>query len=526
MTSKNTHGESHRRMFKGTAILLASRVVSAVLALLQFVLIARYFGATSTTDAFFVASVVPILFLGLVETNLALTFTPLFVELEQDGKDADAWTLAATLFKGGTLIMILYVLLTMLCAYPLAYVLAPGFDPENRQELAKLILCLAPNALAMFIGSMFATLCFIRGTFILPAITYIIAAALPLLSIVLLHGLLQIYALPVGIVSGSVLTGILLYFRFGHRHPLFRTRIKVSHPAVREMGRLMALRTFATSLAEVNTAVDRIFASRIAPGHVTHLANAHQIVIAVRRLFVVPVGRSAMPVLSRASARGDHAEVRSLVGGIIGFLGFAIIPLFVFLIGFRDEVISLVFARGAFTEAAVEFTASALMFYSIGAFSAVLNPVLTATLFSMRDSLSPLKIVCIGVVLNVLLDYLCILAFSFGGIALATSGVATAASFLLWLSLSRKTGGLNARKTLGSLGRTLLASIVMVAVAKLIDLGVQAHWQPGLFIRVMLCFGAGAIAYIPLQAVFNRKDMRKARATAQQIMNRKSGTSA
>lgn len=515
------HENAGRRVLRGTGILMLGRSMAMVFGLLQTVLIAKFFGATSMADAFFVAAAVPVLLLGVVENNLGLTFTPLFVELEHKGDKEGAWTLAATLFKGGSLIMGAYVALTIVLAVPLAWLLAPGFDSATRGELVSLILCMSPLALSMFISSTFTTMCFIRGVFVLPAATHIISAACPCLSMILLRGWVGIYAVPMGLLLGSILGGLMLFRQLGPRHALFRTPMAVKHPAVKQLWKLMVLRTGAMSLLQLNTAVDRMFASRIAPGHIAHLAYAHQIIISVRRIFIVPLGRSLMPVVSRAAAAGDSQQVRMLVKKVTSLLGFAIIPLFVFLIGFRHEAVELLLARGAFSEEAVRFTGIALLFYSLGAFSMVLNPVLTATLFAFRDSLSPLKIVAVGAVLNIALNYLFIQCFSFGGIALATSGVATVASVMLWRCLARRTEGLDAKQIVGSLLRTLLAALAMLAVARGGSSWLHQHGQPALALELALCLAAGGLVYMGVQAALNRTAFERAIQELRRILARK-----
>ncbi len=502
--------ESRRTLAKGAAILVVARLMSAALGILQVLLISHYFGASLTADAFFVASAVPLIFLGVVESNLGLTFTPLFIELEEKGEASAAWVMAATLFKAGLLLVGGYTLLTMLCALPLAHVLAPGFDGVARRELALLIFCLAPQALAIFVGAVLATMCFIRGAFLLPAAASVAAAAMPCLSLIAWHATLGVYALPLGLVAGAVLAGVLIFPRFGWSHRLFRTPWDLRHPAVKTLGRTILMRTAATSLMEVNTTVDRMFASSIGTGHIAQLSYASRMLVAVRRLFIVPVGRSLMPVLSRAAARGDFAEVRAMVGNVVGVLGVAIIPMFVMVMGFRHEVVSLVFVRGAFDPGSAAFTAQALLLYGLGAFSAILNPVLTATLFAMRDSIAPLRVVTVGVVLNVVCNAAFIWAFGFSGIPLATSTVATVASVLLWRALQQRTGPIAAGKALGSLGRTLLAAGVMLALAKGADLGLQAQGEYRVFLRLLVAGAVGGVAYSAAQAALNPREFRQA----------------
>ena len=505
----NDHASAVRGVFRGAAVLVVARVLTMALGLVQTVLVARWFGATTAADVFFVASAVPFLFLGVVESNLGFAFTPMFVGLEQAGKTDDAWVMAATLFKKGALFVGLYMVGTVVLAGPLAAVLAPGFTPEAKRELVLMIRCISPLSLLMFVSAVLTSLCFVRGAFLLPGATYLLGSATPLVALCLLRDRLGIYALPLGLVLGSALGIAILFPKFGIRHPMFRTRSNLRHPVVREFGRAMALRTAATSLVQVNVAVDGAFASGLAQGHVAYLAYAGRMLTAVRRVLVVPLGRSLMPALSRVAARDDLAGVRRILAGATGILAFFIIPVFVFLMAFSHDVIRLVFASGKFSEEAVHHTAIALMFYAVGAFSAVLNPVLTAAHFALRDSLSPLKVAVAGVFLNALFNFICLRIFqSSAGIALSTSLVAAAASFMLWRSLGRVSGGIPVRIVAVSLGRAFLGALVLVVVARRVHEYFSFLDSHSRLLGILVSFLAGGLAYLGVQLLFGREQLR------------------
>lgn len=505
MNPKNHTG---RGLVHGAAILVIARALTMVLGLLQTVLLARWFGASVMVDMFFVAFAIPALVLGVVESNLSLAFTPLFVELEESGREGDARVLAATMMKKGMLVVGLYVAATVALAAPLATMLAPGFSPEDHQELVVMIRCISPLALPMYFSAALASICFVRGSFLLPAITYILGAATPLATLILFQDGAGIYALPAGLFAGSALGGMLLFSRFGAGHPVFSTASNIKHPVVRQFGKAMALRTAATSLMQVNVAVDGAFASTVAPGHVAHLAYASRVLMAVRRMLVIPLGRSLMPALSRAAAAGDYQSVRRIVLTATGVLGFFIIPVFAFLIYFSDDLVGLLFASSTFSAEAVRYTSIALMMYGLGALSAVLNPVLTATHFALRDSTSPLMVAIVGVVLNALLNYVCLLILPRGGIALATSLVMAAASVMLWRNLSKLCGGLGLREVGVSLGRSLFASLAMVGAAHFVHstgLG-PAGFHP--VIPLLTAFMAGGVVYLAVQLVLGPGQFR------------------
>ncbi len=372
-----------------------------------------------------------------------------------------------------------------------------------------MIRILSPLAWLMFVSATLVSLCFVRGVFVLPGLTYLVNAGCPLIALILLRPFFGIYALPVGLVSGSVIGILMLLTRFGRQHPVFCKQTDFRHPAVRKFCKSMALRTAATSLIQANIAVDGAFASTVAPGHVAHLAYASRILLAVRRLVVFPLGRSLMPALSRAVARGDIGTVQRIITGATRLIGLCIIPVFAFLIVFSKEVVQVIFASGAFSDAAVHYTSIALMFYALGALSAVLNPVLTATHFALGDSISPLKITLVGAVLNILLNVICLRLFYTGGIALATSLVMTAVTVMLWRSFSRISGKLKLRPVVLSLGRALLGAVVLALVARYFfdRVALPGYIHPAM--HLLISFVLGGAVYVLLQVALGWKELRQ-----------------
>jgi putative peptidoglycan lipid II flippase len=501
-----------RRVVRGAAVLMLARVAMMVMGMLQTILIARWFGASIMVDAFFIAMAVPILFLGVVETNLSLAFTPLFIELEESDKPADAWILAATLLKCGAMLVGGYALVTLVLAGPLAAMLAPGFEPEARLELVRMIRILSPLGLCMFVSATLAALCFVRGKFLLPGITYLVNAGAPLLALALFYRYIGIDSLVFGLLAGAVIGVGLLFPCFGIRHPVFRTPCNLRHRSVLAFGKMMALRTAATSLVQINIAVDGAFASTVAPGHVANLAYASRLLLAMKRLVVFPLGRSLMPALSRAVAKGDHETLQRIINGATRLLGLCIIPLFGFVIIFREEVVVILFGSGAFSDDAVRLTSQALMFYALGALSTVLNPVLTATHFALRDSISPLKFALAGVVLNVVMNVVCLRLFSTGGIALATSIVITATTILLWRSVGRLSGKLDLRSVVLSFMRALAGTLLLGVVASVVyrRMPLPAGTHPVLHLLVAFVFGG--MAYVLLQMALGWKELIRLRS--------------
>jgi putative peptidoglycan lipid II flippase len=191
---------------------------------------------------------------------------------------------------------------------------------------------------------------------------------------------------------------------------------------------------------------------------------------------------------------------------VIG-LAFVMLPLVAFMVAFRTELLGILFQRGAFDAAAVDTTAEALLYYTLGIIPFLMTPLLSGAFFALQDSATPLRIGMVCVVANVGLDALLMLALGHGGIALATSLVGAIRTFLLWVYLGRRVGALRTRFVLGSL-------LVSSATAALAFWGAQVlvTWSDPAWLvplsRLVACGVIGGAGYLLLQALFNRPVVR------------------
>ena len=157
-----------RGLVSGAAILFVARVAAMGLGLAQAVLLARHFGTSASTDAFFVGYAVCFLFVAPTETGLMMAFVPAFVHTaEAEGEDM-AWSVAAGLARIGLAAMIGVALVLMLASSWLAPLVAPGFDPATQDLVARFVRLLAPIVVLVFVASMLSTTDYISGRYVMP----------------------------------------------------------------------------------------------------------------------------------------------------------------------------------------------------------------------------------------------------------------------------------------------------------------------------------------------------------------------
>jgi putative peptidoglycan lipid II flippase len=89
----------------------------------------------------------------------------------------------------------------------------------------------------------------------------------------------------------------------------------------------------------------------------------------------------------------------------------------IFLFFFSEEIIQLVFQRGAFNSDSTFLTAKPLAIYSLGMLAFAIETVLVVAYFAVSDTKTPVFIGIICVIINILITWFLIHYISYSGIA-------------------------------------------------------------------------------------------------------------
>jgi putative peptidoglycan lipid II flippase len=402
-------------------------MASRILGFVRDVLIAGVIGAGMVADAFFVAFKFPNFFRRLfAEGAFNAAFVPLFAErLTRDGEDAAkifAEQVAAVLvsFLTG------FVLLALLLMPWLMLLIAPGFteQPEKFALAVDLTRITFPYLLFMallaLLGGMLNALERFAAT----------AAAPILLNVIMISALLLVRA-GVLTVPGHALAWAVCLAGIGqfvwlaiacHRAGLMirmpRPRLT---PGVRRLLKLMVPGIIGAGVVQINLVVDVILATTLTEGSVSWLYYADRVNQLPLGVVGVAVGVALLPMLSRQLSAGNDALALETQNRAIEFTLFLCVPAAAALAVLAQPIVTVLFARGAFSADDAEATARALTAFSLGLPAFVLIKALVPGFFARQDTTTPVIIAAAAMVINIGLALWLMRVWAHAGIALATA---------------------------------------------------------------------------------------------------------
>ena len=452
------------RVVKAAAVIGSATLLSRILGFMRDAVIAWYFGAGFSSDAFIAAFRIPNLLRRLfAEGALGSAFIPVFTDLiVKRGRD-EAFDMARSAFRLLSVMLIILALGGILLAPLIVRFIAPGFDAAKFSLTVALARLMFPYII--FIGM--AALCMgilnVLGNFAIPALAPTLLNIAMIGSVLLIAPCLPtpVTGLALGVLIGGVLQLALQLPALTRKGFRFRDQNRWIHPGLRRVGSLLPPVILGGAVYQINIVIGTLLGSLLPQGSVTYLYFADRLVQFPLGIFAIAAATAVLPSLSRQAAARRMHELQHTFAFALRLVFFISIPAMVGLIVLREPVVALLFQRGEFDAAASRLTALPLLYYASGiwAFSAV--KIVTVTFFALQDTRTPVNVAAISIAANIILGIVLMKPLAHGGLALATSLASILNLVLLVRALRLKLGSLNWRSISSSACRTLLNSMVM-----------------------------------------------------------------
>ncbi|MCD4651839.1 MAG: murein biosynthesis integral membrane protein MurJ [Candidatus Cloacimonetes bacterium] len=500
-------------------------LISRILGLVREVMMAFFFGATWVADAFNLAFTIPNLLRSLFgEGQLTAAFLPIYSDIGVKQGRAKQINFALNVLWLLTMLLTLLSLLGMLFAPQLVRLIAPGFQGEVYDLTWKLTRLLFPFLLLIGVSSLLGPILNAHGHYFIPGLA---SALFNIGMLGLLGGFYLLYpaedsetyvwVFSYGVLVGGVLQTIInfpLLYKTGYR---FRVILKLSGEAMSSLFKRFIPGVVGVGIRQINLLVDRILASLLIEGSISALTYANRLMYLPFSLVGVATGTVAIAHFSRHAAEGDWKTLSEKLRFAVFMLIYVMLPVSVVLIVLGQDILRLLFLRGAFDARALEMTRTALVYYALGLVFISLHRVIVTVFYANKDTKTPVKVSVFIVSLNIVLNLLLMRLMQHAGLALATSICSCAQVVIFVVLIRRMIPGVS----LPGIGNTVLKSVTVAAVLTGALLLLEPLYRPEsmggtaiklaglLFISTGIVAGGGIILHIEYVDLFWKKLLRR-----------------
>jgi len=412
-----TEERSLRRIFASVA---PASLLVQIVSFGSSIVLATQLGASTSTDAYYLALSVPVIAYGVLLAGVRLGGIPELTRLAQDAPTEQ--------FRGGcneivTATLVSAIGLSIVVTGILAVLLPilAGGSPQLAGLTREYMLELTPYAVTGAMLGAFGAVLAVRGHF---AIATLVLAIEPILKSGLVLGFgrqLGVQALVIGNIAGNFLAVAVLWEvarRAGVSLRIARFR---RSPVVASVLALSAPLVLSQAVLQLNPVIDRTTAAALGSGSVTELELGVRLFTApVTLLTATMIAPLAATWSARLNTEGWFSAARSF-SRVVAAVLICGPPLIV--VGFilRHDIVSAAYSSHAYSAAAVTRTAGVLGMLLLGLIPRILIVPLSTLFVIHGDTIFPLKVGLANCVLNAGTDLVFRGPFGVAGIALSTS---------------------------------------------------------------------------------------------------------
>lgn len=389
-------------------------MLSRILGFIRDTLIAKTFGVSIMTDAFFIAFKLSNLLRRIfAEGTFHQIFLPMLSKCKYDNSKKEIKIFISRTFGLIIVILLIIVLVGLLTAPWLITIIVPGFNNISEKFFITVLLfrIILPYILLVSITSFMGAILNTWNFFLIPAVTPLFLS-ISMIGLMLCSSYLYFDPPIIGLAC-SVLVGGLLqciyYIPFLKKNDLLvLPTINLFDDRIQKICRSMSLVFIAVFSNQISLVINTILASFLENGSISWMYYADRIMELPLGVVGVTLTTILLPCLSKFIAKGDYNGYFYLLnwgirlGCILGFPSAIILGLL------SKPLVITLFQYGKFSEFDVLMTQYSVIAHSIGLPSLILIKILTSGFYARQDIKTPIRIIVITVIFTQCTNLVCI----------------------------------------------------------------------------------------------------------------------
>lgn len=473
--------KEQKDIFKATRVLSLSILLSRIFGYIRDYTIAYFFGASTGTDAFFVAYQIPNLFRRLFgEGTLSSAAVPLLTEREQKYGRAETVRYTNIILTNLLFVILIFTILGIVFAREFVFIQAPGFiaDKGKFQLTVNLLRITFPYLIFIILCAWAMGYLNTLKVFSIPALSSVIFNIFIILAILIFYKIIGLKT--VAILSYSVLIAVVIQFLF-HLPKMYATGYKFAFlglfsKEILPLLRLMLPAFISLAVFQINILIDRVIASFLPSGSISYLYYSNRLMQLPLGIFGISYSIAALPTFSSLNLSNQKDKIRHSINIGFKFISLIMLPVMIIYFFLGMDIVDFLFGHGKFKQLNATLpTYSALIFYSLGLPAYAQLKLLNSYFYAKKDIRIPAFVGIASMAVNVILNLILIRYFQHAGLALATAMAGNFSLFALLHYTTKDIGTIIDKTYIKYFLNVLLISFVSSALTYIVKYKLNLH---------------------------------------------------
>ncbi|MED4130345.1 murein biosynthesis integral membrane protein MurJ [Shouchella miscanthi] len=455
---------NRKRSFQVVLFMMLFSITGKALGFIREVLLASYFGAGESVDAYLLAIIIPNLLFSFLGVGLATALIP---HLSDKKMNHQTFNVISNLLNILSIALVFIIINLYIFAPTIISYFGSNLSVEGQLIAVEMLRILSLAVFFWVICSIFSALLQHTNNFIIPAFSTLPNNIIVILFIVTLTDYIGVKSLAYGMLAALIVQTLIhvpSLFKAGYK---FKFVIKPNDKNIYIIFSAAILMSFLTAYEQINLLTDRLFSPILNNGDLATLNYAY-------KLFMLPFGVLIATLISYFYPRISKLakDPKNFLDEVIRnklIILLLIIPITVLMLVFNYKIVEVVYERGAFSPSDTFHTAHALYVYSIGLPFFALMMYLNRVFFSIKENKLPVVIGAISLLIGLVFKFILANQIGFIGLVISTSITYIINVILIIYILNKKSITLFSGKVFYQYVKLAIIFIILLLVASHVE---------------------------------------------------------
>lgn len=408
----NILGKEIESLHQAAYLLAFFSIVSTVLALFRDRLLAFYFGAGENLDIYYSAFRIPdIIFVTVASLVGASVLIPFIISKSEESKES----LKNFINSIWTFYFILIILFSLFAFFISPYViklLFPSFSSgKSFEDLLSMTRILLLSPIFLGLSNLFSSITQVYKRFFIYALSPVFYNLGIIIGIIFFYPVFGLKGLAFGVSFGAFLH-FAIQIPFVKISGLFPKFVKPNLKEIKKVIFVSLPRTITLSASEISELVLISFASFLVVGSISVFNFSFNLQSVAYSVIGVSYSLAAFPTLTKLFSSGQRDKFLDQMLTTSKHIIFWSVPVSVFLIVLRAQIVRTVLGSGKFDWDATRLTAAALAIWTLSLLAQNLSTLFVRSFYSRGKTKEPLYINIFGSVLIIFISYILVVLFN------------------------------------------------------------------------------------------------------------------
>lgn len=350
-------------LFKTIFKVSSLSAVATILYFLSDLYIASKLGISEASDAFFIASTIPAIIIGIC-LSIGSSLVPLFVpDVKRSAIQLNEFY--STIFNLLFLALLALVVINIILAPYLVLVISPGINSITLELAASFSQIIAPTALFTGLSGLMAGMLNAHRRFTYAALSTLVRSSATLLGMFIFSSYGAV-GMSYGWLFGGFIQFIVVFMLCRACHVFrYRPLIKIL-PDLSAAFVLARTALFGMGTNQLIQIIEKVIGSFLPPGTISAFSYATRIVRGGAQILVFTVGQVSLPELSSQNAQNRLEDAYNLLMRNLRFLVYFTFPIATICISMSSIILTILFQHGAMSTTQIARIAPLFSVASIG----------------------------------------------------------------------------------------------------------------------------------------------------------------